>query len=164
MHRAGLRLVSLKIVASFRVRIAVLKAWYLWGRPLSTMWRIYSLSIWTPTAPRWSLVSLIFCKKEFTKSMDSFLMLCNSIFRLRMFDLEAEVYRFSRIDHTPWAVVCPTTRDSVVSKRVELIKVNRPWSREIHCWYNEFSWRVSSLLCKYCGGHCWVPSTNLSTE
>ncbi len=139
--------ISLKLVASFRVHGV----------------RISLLSIWAPTAPRRYLVSLIFCKKEFTESVDSFLILCNSIFRLRIFDREDEVYHFSKMDHTPWAMVCPTTRDKAIGKRVELIKVNRPWSRESHCWYNEFSWRVPSLSCKYSGGHCWVPSTKQST-
>jgi hypothetical protein len=41
-----------------------------------------------------------------------------------MFNLEAEVYRFSKMDHTPSVVVCPTTRDSVVGERVEFIKVS----------------------------------------
>ena len=41
-----------------------------------------------------------------------------------MFNLEAEVYRFSEMDHTPSVMVCPTTRESVVGERVEFIKVS----------------------------------------
>ena len=71
-------------------------AWNSLGNPFSAICNSSSLSMFTSTVGSLPLLSFIFCTYTLT-GLASFLVLCSSIMRLRILDIEIEVNLFSSV-------------------------------------------------------------------